>query len=87
MDDPRHGNPAPWQQQPPQQHQTYGPPPQQPYPGQPQVVVINAGGQRQYLSGMSTGENLIHGIITVCTLGLWAPIWWLRSRMRRRAIR
>jgi len=96
MDEPRHGNPPqPWQQPPPQ-YQNYAPPPpggqqyqQQPYPGQPHVVVVNAGGPSgpTYLSGMTTGENVIHGIITVCTFGLWAPIWWLRSRMQRRAIR
>jgi hypothetical protein len=79
MDDPRHGNPQPWPQHPQQQ-----PPPG--YYGPPQGYV-QPPPRREYLAGMSTGENIIHGVITVCTLGLWAPIWWLRSRMRRKAIR
>jgi hypothetical protein len=38
------------------------------------------------VSGMSTGENILHLILTICTIGLWAPLWWLRARLSRRRI-
>lgn len=53
---------------------------------QPRPVMVVAGGP-SHLSGMSTGGHLVHGTLTVLTLGMWAPIWWLTWRMGRRAIR
>ena len=55
-----------------------------PLPQQPVVYAPQA--RPRSVSGMSTGENILHLILTVCTLGLWAPLWWLRSRLSRRRI-
>lgn len=55
-----------------------------PLPQQPVVHAPQA--HPRAVSGMSTGEHIPHLILTVCTLGLWAPLWWLRSRLSRRRI-
>ena len=64
-------------------------------PGAPQVVVVQAPGYGpgavqqgpQYLSGISTGEKIMHVVLSVLTLGLWLPIWGLRAVLSRRRIR
>lgn len=43
--------------------------------------------QAAYVSGLSTGGHLAHGLLTLCTLGLWAPIWFLSYWLGRRRIR
>jgi hypothetical protein len=85
-----HPQPAPGYYGPPQPH-GYPPQYQQPYPPATQVVVnVNGGGGESgisHLSGMTTGAHIVHGIITVCTFGLWGPVWWMKWRLGRRAIR
>jgi hypothetical protein len=61
---------------------------------QPQVVYVQAPGygtaqpaRPQYLSGISTGEKVVHVVLSVCTLGLWLPVWGLRALLSRRRIR
>lgn len=53
---------------------------------QPQMVVVQAPAPRS-VSGMTTGSMIVNGILTVCTCGLWAPIWLLREWLGRRRIR
>jgi len=36
-------------------------------PGQPRI----------HASGMTTGQHIIHAVLTVATGGLWAPVWIL----------
>lgn len=38
------------------------------------------------VSGMTTGQHLVHLVLTVCTCGLWGIVWLLRSRLSRRKI-
>lgn len=55
-----------------------------------QVIVVQGGGPGQmhgHVSGLTTGGHIFHGIMTVLTGGLWAPIWIWRTFMGRRAIR
>lgn len=33
---------------------------------------------------ISTGETLVHLIMTLCTFGLWIPIWMVRAARGRR---
>lgn len=58
---------------------------------QPQVVVVQgAGGPvavRGHVSGLTTGQHIFHGIVTVLTGGLWLPVWVWLAVMGRRAIR
>jgi hypothetical protein len=80
--------------------QTQPPAPQQPYPGpmpppppQPQIVYVQvpeqAGGRRQRKQ-VSRGKvgasgHSVHLILTVCTCGAWAPVWflhWLFTRSK-----
>ncbi len=67
----------------------YAMPPAQPgaqpvYYAQPAFVPQQ---RTQHVSGLTTGGHLIHGILTVCPLGLWAPIWILVWFLGRRRIR
>lgn len=57
------------------------PPPQQ------QTVVVSTGAGPRYVSGVSTGWHLVHGVLTVCTVGVWGVVWWLHWRLGRRRIR
>jgi hypothetical protein len=60
-------------------------PGQQPYA--PQIVVVQqAAASPRHISGLTNGERLVHIIFTVCTIGLWAPIWFLREWLGRRRI-
>ncbi len=64
-------------------------------PGAPQVVYVQtsapgptaAQAQPQYLSGISTGEKVVHIVLSICTFGLWLPFWGLRALLSRRRIR
>ena len=40
----------------------------------------------RYVSGLSTGQHIGHGIATVLTCGLWAPFWALSYWLGRRRI-
>jgi len=40
-----------------------------------------------YVSGLTTGAHIRHGVLTAVTLGLWAPIWLLAWWLGRRRIR
>lgn len=42
--------------------------------------------QARYVSGLSSGMKLLHLILTVCTIGLWAPVWWLHGRLSRKKV-
>lgn len=55
-----------------------------PQPAAAQVAVNVA--QPRYVSGLSTLANIVHGVLTVCTLGLWGPVWWLHWKLSRRRI-
>lgn len=64
-----------WQTAQPPVHPTYLPPQYPPpayYP--PQVVVVQHGRRR-----ISRVEHLGHLALTLCTLGLWAPVWLIRA--------
>ena len=54
-------------------------------PVHPQPVYVQAARPRA-ISGMSNGQRLIHFLLTICTLGLWAPVWWLMERAQRKRI-
>lgn len=51
----------------------------------PAQTTVNVA-QPRYVSGLSTGANIVHGILTLCTVGLWAPFWWLHWKLSRRRI-
>jgi hypothetical protein len=34
--------------------------------------------------GMGSGENLTHLLLTICTLGLWFPVWIIRMMAGRK---
>lgn len=42
---------------------------------------------RTHVSGLTTGAHIAHGLATVLTCGLWAPIWFLAYWLGRRRIR
>ena len=48
-------------------------------PGQPRI----------HASGMTTGQHLFHLVLTLVTMGLWAPVWillvWL-GRVKEREL-
>ena len=50
------------------------------------VVAPVVAQQARYVSGLSSGMKLLHGILTVCTIGLWAPVWWLHARLSRKKV-
>jgi hypothetical protein len=50
-------------------------------------IVSTINPQPHHVSGLTTGQNIMHAILTVITLGIWAPLWWLSSRLGRRRIR
>ncbi|MDQ1246589.1 MAG: hypothetical protein QG597_957 [Actinomycetota bacterium] len=59
----------------------------------PQVVVNvaqTAGHQHghgaRYVSGLTTGQHIFHGTLTVFTGGLWGVVWWSKARFGRRRI-
>ena len=56
--------------------------------GMPQQVVV-VGGQQGggYVSGLTTGEHILHGILTLCTCGLWGFVWASKAALGRRRIR
>lgn len=51
-----------------------------------QVVAPVVAQQARYVSGLSSGMKLVHLILTVCTLGLWGPLWWLHARLSRKKV-
>ena len=48
---------------------------------------VSASMPAQHVSGLTTGGHIANAILTVCTLGLWAPIWVLMWWLGRRRIR
>lgn len=61
----------------------------QPVPASVVVNVVQQGGpagRPRAISGLSSGMRAVHLTLTICTLGMWAPVWWLHSRMSRRKI-
>jgi hypothetical protein len=55
----------------------------------PQPVLVHAyaaGGAGRHVSGLTTGQHIFWGILTVCTLGLAAPLWALAAFLGRRRI-
>lgn len=40
----------------------------------------------RHVSGLTTGGHLVHAVLTVCTLGLWAPVWALVAWLGRRRV-
>lgn len=57
-------------------------------PQGPQVVVVQLAATQspRYLSGLTSGQELVHLTLTILTVGTWAPVWWLHSRLGRRRI-
>lgn len=41
---------------------------------------------RGTVGGLTNGQHLLHAIITVCTFGLWAPVWALLAWSGRRRV-
>lgn len=50
----------------------------------PQTTVNVA--QPRYVSGLSTGMNIVHGVLTVCTFGAWGLVWWMHWKLSKRRI-
>lgn len=82
-----------WQQHYGQQHygqQPYGQPQQPPY-GQPQYYqpqpVAYQPQPHTSRTSVGGGAHTVHMILTVCTCGLWSPVWflhWLFTRSKTR---
>lgn len=53
-------------------------------PTGPQVVQLQM--QPMYASGLTTGQHIVHGILTVMTCGLWGFVWFARAQLGRRRI-
>lgn len=34
---------------------------------------------------LTTGQHILHLLLTVCTAGLWAPVWIIRATQGNRA--
>lgn len=68
-------------QQPGEQPQQWGPPPQQPFqPMQPMPSMPRT--SRTRITG---GAHTMHLILTICTCGLWGIVWffhWLFTRSK-----
>jgi hypothetical protein len=63
-------------------------PPQPLTQPQPAIDVHVSGPQRpMYVSGLSTCEHIVHGILTLCTFGVWGLVWALRAFLGRNRIR
>ncbi len=57
-------------------------PPRVATPAAPAVVYVQQPSRpdRGYkVKGVSGTEHMIHLVLTVCTLGLWFPVWLIRS--------
>lgn len=67
-------------QQQPYQQQPY---PQQP-PPPPQVVYVQQPAPQVMRSRASGGAHTVHLVLTVCTCGLWAPVWFLHWLFARK---
>lgn len=39
-----------------------------------------------YVSGLTTGQNIIHLILTIFTCGLWGIVWYSKAKLGRRRI-
>lgn len=55
------------------------------YPGQP-VFVQQVNTAPRYVSGISNGGRIVHIVLTVCTVGLWAPVWIISEWLSRKRI-
>ena len=59
-----------------------------PQPAVPQQVIytqrVSADG---HVSDLTTGGHIVNGILTLCTFGLWARVWFLMWWLERRRIR
>lgn len=61
------------------------PPPRWPQPMHENHVHITMGSQQQ---GLGVGMHVLHGVMTLCTAGLWAPVWILHAiAAKKRVIR
>lgn len=36
-------------------------------------------GERPYRAKLTTGQHILHLLLTVLTAGLWAPVWIVRA--------
>lgn len=71
----------PDQPEPPPGHQSGYPPP--PYPHPPPYAYP---AQHVTRGGISSTGHIVHLVLTVCSLGMWAPIWflhWLLTRTKK----
>jgi hypothetical protein len=64
------------------------PPPQQSAQQEPQVTYTKLVTGRGYQRGgsLTFAQHLLHAILTLCTFGLWAPVWFLMWWLGRRRI-
>jgi hypothetical protein len=74
-------HPQPQQPYPPQYaQQPYPPQPYPPYgyppPPPPQPVVTK--------TSLSPAAHAVHGVLTLCTFGFWAPVWILHAIFAQR---
>ena len=55
-------------------------------PPVPQVIVYQPAPGRHYVSGTTNGSNMMHLVLTLCTCGLWLPVWLIVEWLGRRRI-
>lgn len=69
---------------------SFSEPPQFTSMQQPVVIVMQgetSASKSQYISGLTTGEHIKHGALTVITAGLWGPVWAWKAFAGRRRIK